>query len=231
MHENIQIENQIGWVSSFTQLVETPFKGNINAICWNRTLKGNFAEIVEKFQFQGTIKEVTKKQLLKLKLSDEGEKARTLIINDWELLENHGSMPVLNIINQYERDDSFPFFPTDVYSYHVDRSPIPSDTILCTYYGDASEIIPNAKAQQKILIPEVRAELRKLYAGDEKGFENFLKDHFFDLHYESKANSEPLNLGVGNLWRLAIDHPKSNVLPCIHRAPIEQSGKRLLMIC
>jgi hypothetical protein len=45
-------------------------------------------------------------------------------------------------------------------------------------------------------------------------------------------DAKPLRLGLGQLWRLAVDHPGSLVLPCIHRAPEEQPGeKRLLLIC
>lgn len=40
----------------------------------------------------------------------------------------------------------------------------------------------------------------------------------------------PINLGLGHLWRLAIDYPESKVLPCVHRAPKEKT-KRLLLIC
>jgi hypothetical protein len=35
-----------------------------------------------------------------------------------------------------------------------------------------------------------------------------------------------------NKFRLAVDHPKQQVLPCIHRASIEKDGEyRLLLIC
>jgi hypothetical protein len=119
-----------------------------------------------------------------------------------------------------------------VYSFHVDRSPIPTDTFLCTYYGDSSEIIPNAEAEQKVLIPEIRAELKKLYDGPDEGFENFLTEHFFDLHYRAKPTAKPFSLGLGHLWRLAIDHPELQVPPCVHRAPVEKSGQtRLMLIC
>ena len=132
----------------------------------------------------------------------------------------------------YERDD-FPLFPTDVYSFHVDRSPVPTDTFLCTYYGAASDILPNAQAVQKILVPEIRAELKKLYQGNEDaGFEAFLSEYFFDLHYQAKPKAQPINLGLGNLWRLAVDNPQSKVIPCVHRAPKEKTGeRRLLLIC
>ena len=37
---------------------------------------------------------------------------------------------------------------------------------------------------------------------------------------------------LGHLWKLAIYHPESQVLPCVHRAPKEKIGQnRLLLIC
>ena len=175
---------------------------------------------------------VTPEDLQALQLSEAGQQARDILLNDLMLLKTHGAAPVLNLIKRYARDESYPFFPTDVYSFHVDRSPIPSDTFLCTYYGASSDIVPNAQAEQKVLVPEIRAELKKLYDGADEQFELFLSEHFFDLHYRAKPNANPINLGLGHLWRLAIDHPESEVLPCIHRAPNEKPGEsRLLMIC
>jgi hypothetical protein len=225
-------EKQIQRVTSFQDLVSTRFHGNINAICWNRELTGDFSEIVEKVELIGNITTVEPEELLALQLSEQGQLAREILLNDLELLEAHGASPVLNVIKHYERDDSFPFFPTDVYSFHVDRSPVPTDTVLCTYYGASSEIVPNAQARQKVLIPEIRAELKKLYHGPDAGFESFLTEHFFDLHYEAQSDAHLTNLGLGHLWRLAVDHPGSPVLPCVHRAPKEKPGqKRLLLIC
>lgn len=158
--------------------------------------------------------------------------ARQTILNDIKLLTGVGAAPSLNLLKCYERDDEFSFISTDVYSYHVDRSPIAADTFLCTYHGAASDILPNDHAIQKILIPEIREELRKLHNGNEESFESFLQDHFFDLHYEALPDAQPLNLGNGHLWKLAVDHPYQEVLPCIHRAPVENKGEnRLLLIC
>lgn len=219
-------------VTNFQELVETPYTGVVNAICWQRELQGDFEEIASKIARDGNITVVNQKQLLALRLSEQGQLAREVILNDWQLLEAHGASPVLNVIEYYDRDEDFPFFPTDVYSYHVDRSPIATDTFLCTYYGEPSEIIPNAECVQKILIPEIRAKLKELYDGDEAGFEEFLTEYFFDLHYQAKPGAQPINLGLGNLWRLAVDHPESPVPPCVHRAPKEKPGQlRLLMIC
>lgn len=225
-------EDQIQCVTNFQDLVSTPFHGKMNALCWTRELVGDFAEIVEKITLDGNITTIEPEDLLELELSEEGQLAREILLNDLKLLTAHGALPTLNVIKYYERDDAYPFFPTDVYSFHVDRSPIPTDTFLCTYHGESSDILPNSQGKQKILIPEIRAELKKLYHGAEEDFEAFLSENFFDLHYQAEPGAHPINLGLGHLWRLAIDHPESQVPPCLHRAPKEKAGeKRLLLIC
>lgn len=225
------IGNQIQRVSSFKALTSTPFQGEVNAICWDRQLIGDFSEIVNKVTFSDNITTLDQDELLELQLSEQGQLAREVLINDMKILEAHGASPTLNLIKYYDRDDAS-FFPTDVYSFHVDRSPIPSNTFLCTYHGAPSDILPNSQGIQKILVPEIRAELKKLYKGKEEGFSSFLNEYFFDLHYQANADANPISLGTGHLWKLAIDHPESQVAPCLHRAPIEKDGQtRLLMIC
>ena len=225
-------EDQIHCVTNFQDLVATPFHGKMNAICWTRKLTGDFSEIVKKITLSGNITVIEEEELLELQLSEQGQLAREILLNDFKLLKAHGASPSLNVIKYYDRDDTFPFFPTDVYSFHVDRSPVPTDTFLCTYYGESSEILPNSQGEKKVLIPEIRDELKKLYHGGDEDFESFLSEHFFDLHYQAKPNAHPISLGLGNLWRLAVDHPESQVPPCLHRAPKEKPGQhRLLMIC
>jgi len=225
-------EKHIHCVTNFQDLVSTPFNGEINALCWTRKLIGDFAEIVEKVELKDNITEIEQEELSELQLSEQGQLAREILLNDLKDLKAHGASPVLNVIKYYDQDDTYSFFPTDVYSFHVDRSPIPTDTFLCTYYGDSSEILPNSQGQKKVLIPEIRDELKKLYHGADEGFESFLSEHFFDLHYQAAPDAHPVSLGVGHLWRLAVDHPESQVPPCLHRAPEEKSGlNRLLMIC
>lgn len=232
MNDISNTENQVRCVTNFQDLVSTPFQNEMNAICWTRNLIGDFLEIVNKLVLKENIAVIDEEELLELQLSEQGQLAREILLNDLKLLKAHGASPVLNLIKCYDRDDHYPFFPTDVYSFHVDRSPVPTDTFLCTYYGESSEIVPNSQAEQKVLIPEISNELKKLYQGAEEGFESFLSEHFFDLHYQTKPNANPISLGTGYLWRLAVDHPESQVLPCIHRAPKEKTGqKRLLLIC
>jgi hypothetical protein len=225
-------KSQIGVVSTFSELVHTDFKGEMNALCWHRNLQGDFKEIVTQLSLKENITEISPQDLRALQLSQRGNSAREIILNDLQLLTDFGASPSLNLLKCYERDDEFDFISTDVYSFHVDRSPIATDTFLCTYHGAASDIVANDQAQQKMLIPEVRTKLKQLHDGPEEDFEDFLKENYFDLHYQLNTNAEAVNLGLGHLWRLAVDHPKQKVLPCIHRAPVENEGEyRLLLIC
>lgn len=219
-------------VTNFHDLVSTPFFGEMNAICWSRPLIGDFAEIVQKARPTGNLEVLEEDRLRELPLSAQGRIARQMLLDDLKLLTDHGASPTLNLIRYYERDQAFPFFPTDVYSFHVDRAPLATDTFLCTYHGQTSEVLPNAMAVQKVLVPEIRNELYKRYDGSELGFEAYLMDHYFDLHYQPLPTARPVRMGLGQLWRLAVDHPISSVLPCIHRAPEEKPGEtRLLLIC
>jgi len=232
MSNTFSDNSQIGVVSTFAELVHTDFKGEMNALCWYRNLDGDFNEIVAQLHLKENITEVYPEDLQALQLSEKGNKAREIILNDLQLLTDFGASPSLNLLKCYDRDDEFDFISTDVYSFHVDRSPIATDTFLCTYHGASSDIISNSQAEQKIQIPEIRTKLKELYDGPEEEFENFLKENYFDLHYQLHPNAEPINLGLGHLWRLAVDHPKQQVQPCIHRAPVENEGEyRLLLIC
>lgn len=232
MNDKTNENPQIAVVSKFIDLVGQKFENHVNAVCWERNLVGDFEEIVSKLQLKENITEVTTEDLLTLRLSENGNLARNIILTDLELLSDFGAQPSLNLLKNYECDEVFDFISTDVYSYHVDRSPIGTSTFLCTYCGASSDILPNDHATQKILIPDIRRKLRELYQGSEDGFDAFLEEYYFDLHYEPKPDAVPVNLGLGHLWKLAVDNPQQNVLPCIHRAPKENNGEyRLLLIC
>ena len=207
---------QISVVSSFSELVNSKFQGEMNALCWHRDLIGDFKEIVAKLELKENITEVSVEDLLALQLSEKGNLAKEIILNDIQLLTDFGASPTLNLLKCYERDDELDFISTDVYSFHIDRSPIETDTFLCTYHGAASDIVPNDQVEQKILIPKIREQLKELHDGPETEFETFLEEYFFDLHYQSNPNVKPVNLALGHLWRLAVDHPTQKVLPCVH---------------
>ena len=226
------IVNHIRFVQDFKDLASSEYIGGVNSVCWSRNLKGDFSEIANQFVFEENMIQVSDDQLRALHLSPDGSDARDILLSDLSLLRQIGASPVLNVIKRYDRDDRFQFLATDVYSFHVDRSDLPTDTFLCTYFGEATEILPNSHAIQKILIPEICSELMKIHSGRDEDFESFLKEYSYDLHYQPLAHARPMSLGVGNLWKLAVDHPGSRVLPCLHRAPREKSDeKRLLLIC
>ncbi|MDO3663630.1 DUF1826 domain-containing protein [Acinetobacter higginsii] len=232
MKNPFSYNTQIKTVSSFSELINSHFQGDMNALCWYRNLVGDFEEVVNKLELKENITEVSVENLLALQLSEKGDFARERILTDIQLLTDLGASPCLNLLKSYERDEDLDFISTDVYSYHVDRSPIETDTFLCTYHGPASDILAHDQVEQKILIPEIRDKLKKLYNGPDAEFETFLSEYFFDLHYQPKPNVNPVNLGVGHLWRLAVDHPTQQVPPCVHRAPAEKDGEyRLLLIC
>jgi hypothetical protein len=232
MKHHFSNSSQISTVSNFSELINLHFHGEVNAVCWHRNLTGDFKEIVTKLHLVENITEVSTEDLLALQLTKQGNLARETILNDMQLLADYGASPSLNLLKNYERDDELDFFATDVYSFHVDRSPIETDTFLCTYHGAASDLVSNDQVEQKILIPEIREKLKQLHDGPEAEFERFLEEYFFDLHYQLKPNAQPVNLGLGHLWRLAVDHPTQKVLPCVHRAPVETDGEyRLLLIC
>lgn len=232
MNFNAEQTNQFKLTSTFDELINSEFSGQLNAICWKRNLTGDFKEIVSKLQLREDVTEVSIEDLLSLKLSEQGCIARAHIVNDLTILTGLGAQPTLNLIKAYPRDEALDFISTDVYSFHVDRSPIATDTFLCTYHGAVGDIIPNDQVEQKILIPQVRQKLSALHDGPEREFEDFLKENFFDMHYQPTPESIPTNLGLGNLWKLAVDNPLQQALPCIHRAPKEKEGEyRLLLIC
>jgi hypothetical protein len=199
MSNTFSNSSQIGIVSTFSELVNTHFKGDRNALCWHRKLEGDFAAIVNQLQLKENITEVHPKDLLALQLSEEASRAREIILKDFQLLTDLGASPALNLLKCYERDEEFDFISTDVYSFHVDRSPIATDTFLCTYHGAASDIIANNQADQKILIPEIRKKLAALHNGPSEEFEDFLKENYFDLHYQPQPQAAPINLGLGHL--------------------------------
>ncbi|WP_395742989.1 DUF1826 domain-containing protein [Prosthecobacter sp.] len=220
-------------VGSFEELVMTPFGDGINALCWPRELPGDFGEIVEKLQVGRGITSLDEARLLALDLSDAGQVAREILLRDQKLLRDRELQPSLDCINGYVNEIESELLRTDVQSWHVDSATVEADTYLCTYSGACSEGLPNEEAVRRVDVPELRAQLLRLYGGeDDEGFREWLNENYLDLHYTALPQARPFSFGLGHLWRIATEWPGSPVPPCVHRAPETVAGRpaRLLLI-
>jgi len=220
-------------VGSFAELEATPFSQGINALCWPRSLAGDFGEVVDLLGPGEGIVQLDEARLRGIRASAAGRAAIEVLLEDQHLLRERDLDPALNCIHQYPRDENTGPVPTHVFSFHVDSASVRAETWLCTYFGAPSEGLRNDQALRRVEHPETRAQLLSVYGGkDDAGFEQFLAEHHFDLHYAAAANAIPFSFGTGHLWRIALDWPGSQVPPCIHRAPAEPPGHcpRLLLI-
>lgn len=220
-------------VKSFQELITTRFTNGVNALCWERAVPGDFSEVVKQLGVSEDITTLDEARLLALPVSTAGRIAIDQLLKDHRLLREHDLDPVLNCIQGYPREEDPGIVPTDVYSFHTDSATVETDTWLCTYHGPASEGLRNDEAQRRVDIPATRAELLKLFGGDDNNeFREYLKENCYDLHYAPAPSARPFSFGIGNLWRIAVDFPGSPVPPCIHRAPATLPGEppRLLLI-
>ena len=230
--EVISLPARARLVSSFEELLSTPFADGVNALCWCRELAGDFADIVDKLACGKGITPIDDERLMELSLTEAGDVARQIILQDLELLRSRDLLPSLDCVNGYNNAVQIGSVRTDVQSWHADSATAEADTYLCTYHGACSEGLINEEAICRANIPETRAELLKLHGGaDDESFAEYLNDHFYDLHYAPLPNAKPYAFGLHNLWRVATDYPGSPVPPCIHRAPDTVPGQtRLLLI-
>ena len=220
-------------VASFEELVTTPMGEDINALCWQRCLPGDFGEIVEKLGVGKGITSIDEARLQALDLSAAGQVAREVLLQDLELLRARDLLPSLDCINGYVNEIEPEIVRTDVQSWHVDSATVEADTYLCTYFGPASEGLRNEEAVRRVDVPEIREQLRLLHGGEEgEGFRDYLSENYLDLHYMPLPDARPFSFGLGHLWRIAIEYPGSPAPPCIHRAPATLPGEppRLLLI-
>jgi hypothetical protein len=220
-------------VTSLGALVGTPFSEGVNALCWERSLQGDFSEVVAQLGPGEGIVPLDEERLQSLHLSREGRMAADFMLADLRSLLARGLAPELNCIYGYPRDDTHAPMATDVYSFHADSAPVEADTWLCTYHGAPSEGLRSAEARRRIEVPAARAALLQEFGGaDDEAFAEYLRDTCHDLHYVPLPDARPYSFGIGNLWRIAVDYPGSPVAPCIHRAPSTLPGDtpRLLLI-
>ena len=219
-------------VDSFEALRTTPFADGVNALCWERALPGDFAEVIAKLGPGEGIVALEDERVRALDLTPAGRLAADAMLADPELLRRHDLAPSLNCVYDCVRGPDAGTVPTDVTSFHVDSAPVEVDTWLCTYFGACSEGLRNEDALLKVSIPETRAQLLKEYGGaDDNGFAEFLHEHSYDSHYAPKPGAKPYPFGTFALWRIATRWPGSPVPPCVHRAPENHPGSpRLLLI-
>jgi hypothetical protein len=220
-------------VDSFHALATTPFADGVNALCWPRTLAGDFGEIARHVSVDQGLVALDDATLESLPLSAAGRIAANILREDRQRLLALGLAPELNLIAAYPREEEPGPVPIDVYSWHADSATVPTDTWLCTYHGLASEILRQEEAVRCVDVPATRAELLRNFGGkDDAAFHEYLRENCYDLHYVAVPQARPFSCGVGNLWRLAVDYPDNPVPPCVHRAPETSPGQspRLLLI-
>jgi hypothetical protein len=229
-------------VKNFQELLTTRFADGVNALCWSRSLPGDYAEVVRLLGPGEGIVALEEERLRGLGLSGKGKEAVEQMLADLALLRDAGRDPVLNIIYGYRKDEDSsdappgalakggPIIARDVMSWHVDSAPIEADTWLCTYHGAPSEGLPNEHAIRKVDDPTIRSALLKQYGGTEgEDFSDWLTENHYDLHYAPKSGAQPYSFGQFNLWRATCAWPGSPVPPCVHRAP-DVNTPRLLLI-
>ncbi len=226
-------DSRIRVVRSFAELSTTPFAAGINALCWPRVLGGDFGEVVRLLGAGEEIRTLEDEDLAAVPATAAGRVAIEIMLEDQRRLRALELEPVLNCIHGYARDEAAVSVATDVFSFHVDSATTEADTWLCTYHGPPSEGLRNEEAIRRVDVPETRADLLALFGGEDgDAFREFLSENCFDLHYAPLPSAQPYSFGVGNLWRIAVQHPGSIVPPCIHRAPETAIGEvpRLLLI-
>ncbi|MFZ5445682.1 MAG: hypothetical protein ACOZQL_37160 [Myxococcota bacterium] len=217
-------------VSSFDELLQ-PFPAGVNALCLARTLDADFDGLAATFAAraddEGGLFVLDEDTLRAAPKADP--RALAVLLDDLRRLAALGREPQLNVLTRYPRDTRGLPITVDVHSFHADRAPVEADTFLCTYSGAASEGVDDADAVRLVDEPDVRAALRALHGRDE-GFEAFLTEECFDLHFRPRPGATPYPFGVGNLWRISVAWPEAPVPPCIHRAPLPDGRPRLLLI-
>src|SRR5258708_22612871 len=90
-------------VHSFEGLIAAPFADGVNALCWPRTLPGDFGEVVERLGAGEGIVTLDDARLQNLAVSAAGRTAIDQLLEDQQLLREHGRDPVLNCIPDYPR--------------------------------------------------------------------------------------------------------------------------------
>lgn len=221
-------------VESAERFFATSLHGERNAVRWRRPLAGDFAELA---RLAASLDDADRVPLddaalvtLRCYAAPPVRAAIDCVLADLALLRAHGHEPSFELLRRYERDPD-PDLPVDVHSFHVDTANAPVETILCTYFGAASEVLAREDAERCVDEPALRAQLRRRFgAGDDDAFAAWLAEHAFDLHFRMRAGTAAFAFARGELCRLAVQHPGAAAPACIHRAPPPDGTPRLLLI-
>ena len=219
-------------VRSWEAFIETPLAEGCSGVCWVRSLAGDFNEVASLASHGDGVQPVDEALFRSGSLSSEGQLAAEAMLWDLERLRGLGHEPGIECVERYPKDTD-EIASTDVYSFHVDSATVPTETVLCTYAGPASEGLRLDQARRIVDAPKIRAALVERFGeGDGESFEAYLRESHLDLHYEPLPGARPFSFGVGNLWRLAVQHPGCPAPAFIHRAPADGglTTARLLLI-
>src|SRR5581483_5285329 len=137
------------------------------ALCWERTLPGDFGEVVARLGAGEGMATIDDSRLANLAVSAAARRAIDVLLEDQRRLRSQGLAPILDWLASYPRDEDPGGVSTDVYSFHADSAPVETDTYLCTYHGLASEGLRNDEAQRQVDIAETRARLLALFGGED----------------------------------------------------------------
>ena len=192
--------HRIKLVKSFEELVTTPFGDGVNALCWPRTLPGNFGEVVEQLGVSDEMATLDEARLRSLPLSDAGRAAVDVLLADQQLIRDPRPRPPSSIAFMVILRDDDPTRPCPpiVYSFHVDSAPVETDT-------RRRVAIPRRPLQRR---PAQRRSAtargcpRKpgpncsstSVGEDNAGFREYLEENCFDLHYAPVPQARPFFL-------------------------------------
>jgi hypothetical protein len=227
----------VAFVDDFDGLARTPFSAGTPALCWRRTLDGDFDEVLHHVAPREGLVVLSPHKLRRLPLQPAGRRAVEAMLHDMARLHALGFAPELNCIAGYARDERGLAIATDVMSFHVDESPVETATWMCTYAGPATEGLAPDDAVRAVDLPDIRAALHASWCargsddGDEaEDFDAWLSSGSFHLHYRAREGARPFSFGAGHLWRVAVAWPGSPVPAFVHRAP-STTTPRLLLLC
>ena len=101
-------------VRSFEELRSTRFADGVNALCWERTLPGDYAEVIAKLGPGEGIVPIDDERIRAFDLSPAGRVAAEAMLADQQLLRDHDLAPSLNCVYDCVRGADAGTVPTDV---------------------------------------------------------------------------------------------------------------------